>query len=97
MDYADFVNILQIKTKLQTITMKAQNNTTTDYADKYGDLLTLTKAAEILDRSVECLRISLYRNDPFWSNLKKTRVRIGRRIHFRTNDFFNVVMNSQAD
>lgn len=67
------------------------------YAERYGELLTLAKAAEVIDRSTENLRISLYRKEEFWQRLAATKIKIGRRIHFRTNDFFDVVMDSAQE
>jgi len=67
------------------------------YAEKYGDLLTLSMAAKVIDRSAENLRISLYRKEEFWQKLAATKIKIGRRIHFKTNDFFDVVMNTAQE
>jgi len=67
------------------------------YSDKYGELISLNTAAQILDRDASCLRVCLYRQEPFWTNLAATKVKIGRRIHFKTNDFFSVVLGEVCD
>ena len=67
------------------------------YAEKYGELLTLAAAAKVIDRSTENLRISLYRKELFWQRLSATKIKIGRRIHFKTNEFFDVVMDTSIE
>jgi hypothetical protein len=52
---------------------------------KYGPLLTLSQLAELLDRSPEGLRISLNSNTPLSRFLKPKRLKIGRRVYFRSN------------
>ena len=52
---------------------------------KYGPLLTLCQLAELLDRSPQGLRISLNSNTPLSRFLKPRRLKIGRRVYFRSN------------
>lgn len=59
-------------------------DTQTLLADKYGPLLTLVQLAKLLDRSPEGLRITLLGNNDFARRLKPGRIKIGRRVYFRT-------------
>lgn len=52
---------------------------------KYGPLLTLCQLAELLDRSPQGLRISLNNNTPLSRFLKPKRLKIGRRVYFRSS------------
>jgi len=52
---------------------------------KYGPLLTLCQLAELLDRSPQGLRISLNNDTPLSRFLKPKRLKIGRRVYFRSN------------
>lgn len=52
---------------------------------KYGPLLTLCQLAELLDRSPQGLRISLNNNTPLSQFLKPKRLKIGRRVYFRSS------------
>jgi hypothetical protein len=51
----------------------------------YGPLLTLCQLAELLDRSPQGLRISLNNNTPLSRFLKPKRLKIGRRVYFRSS------------
>ena len=50
---------------------------------KFGPLLTLTQVAEILDRSPDGLRFTIRTNNPLGRSLRDSRVKIGRRVHFK--------------
>lgn len=53
--------------------------------EKYGPLLSLQQLAEILDRSVDGLRISLaQKNNELSLRFGPARQKIGRRVYFRT-------------
>lgn len=52
--------------------------------DKYGPLLSLVQLATILDRSPEGLRISLRTTSDWSERINTARLRIGRRVYFRT-------------
>lgn len=53
--------------------------------DQYGPLLTYGQLAKILDRTIGGLKASLSRRDNDSSRaLRIARVRIGRRVYFRT-------------
>jgi hypothetical protein len=52
--------------------------------NKYGPLMSVAMLAACLDRSTEGLRISL-RTDSDWSKpINAARLKIGRRVYFRT-------------
>ena len=51
-----------------------------------GPLLTITQLAKILDRSPEGLRISLRSGTPWVQKVNATRLRLGRRVYFRTSE-----------
>jgi hypothetical protein len=53
---------------------------------QYGPLLTLPQLAKILDRSAEGLRINLRSSHPWAQRVDATRLRLGRRVYFRTSD-----------
>lgn len=60
------------------------NNTTEHLVEKYGPLLTLSQLAQILDRSREGLRLTLRGNSDLALQLGAARMKIGRRVHFKT-------------
>jgi hypothetical protein len=51
---------------------------------QYGPLLSLTHLAHVLDRSPEGLRISLRTASEWSGKINSTRIKIGRRVYFRT-------------
>lgn len=52
---------------------------------EYGPLMSMTALSTVLSRSVEGLRISL-RTKSDWSNkINACRLKIGRRVYFRTS------------
>ena len=61
------------------------NSTTQNLlVEKYGPLLTLSQLALILDRSREGLRLTLRGNSDLARQLGAARMKIGRRVHFKT-------------
>lgn len=52
---------------------------------KYGPLLSLTQLANVLDRSPEGLRISLRTANDWSIQLNTARLKVGRRVYFRTS------------
>lgn len=54
--------------------------------DKYGPLLNMTQMASLLDRSVDGLRISLRSKNSWTDRINATKLRIGRRVYFRTTE-----------
>jgi hypothetical protein len=58
---------------------------------QYGPLLSIAQLAKVLDRSAEGLRISL-RSDSDWSrDINATRLKLGRRVYFRTAEIAKVL------
>ena len=63
-----------------TITMQIEEALT----NQYGPLMSVAMLAKVLDRSAEGLRISL-RADSAWSKpINAAKLKIGRRVYFRT-------------
>lgn len=59
---------------------------------KYGGpLLSFAQVAELLHRSPNGLRITLYRSGSLPDRLRECRVRIGRRVLFRAADVARLV------
>lgn len=52
---------------------------------KYGALLTLAQLAEILSRSADGIRISLRTQSPWSDRINTCRLKVGRRVYFRTS------------
>jgi len=53
--------------------------------DRYGPLLSINQLASVLDRSPEGLRISLRSSEEWSLKFNATRLKIGRRVYFRTS------------
>jgi hypothetical protein len=54
-------------------------------SDKHGVLLSVEALARVMDRSPDGLRLSLAANRSLWAQrINSAKVRIGRRVHFRT-------------
>jgi hypothetical protein len=54
-------------------------------SDKHGVLLSVEVLAGVMDRSPDGLRLSLAANRSPWARrINAAKVRIGRRVHFRT-------------
>jgi hypothetical protein len=73
------------------------NSTTQHLVEKYGPLLTLTELADILDRSREGLRLTLRGNSELARQLGAARLKIGRRVHFKTAVVASVIDGPQLD
>ncbi|PNB73792.1 plasmid-related protein [Pseudomonas sp. GW456-E7] len=50
----------------------------------YGPLLSLAQLADLLHRSPDGLRIALRGPQPYAERINEARVKIGRRVYFRT-------------
>lgn len=57
----------------------------------FGPLLSISQLANILDRSPEGLRISLRNSSEWATRINKTRLKIGRRVYFRTSEIAEVL------
>lgn len=68
-----------------------QQTTTEALLTRYGPLMTLNDLAKFFDRSVDGLRISLGRDSEISKQLKLAKVKIGRRIYFKTIKIAEVI------
>jgi hypothetical protein len=60
-------------------------------AKQYGPLLSINQLATLLDRSPDGLRITLRSSGEWVSKINATRLRLGRRVYFRTAEVANVL------
>ncbi|MCX7562823.1 DNA-binding protein [Xanthomonadaceae bacterium XH05] len=60
--------------------------------DRYGPLLTLAQLAQMLNRSTDGMRMALREASPYVERLNAAKVRIGRRIYFRTPDVAQLLL-----
>jgi hypothetical protein len=58
---------------------------------EYGPLLSIGQLAKVLDRSAEGLRISLRVNSGWSGPINAARLKLGRRVYFRTADIARVL------
>ncbi len=63
--------------------------------DRFGPLLSLPQLATVLDRSPEGLRISLRSNNYWATEINQARLRIGRRVYFRTSQIAELLDSNQ--
>lgn len=63
---------------------------------RFGPLMSLANIAELLNRSADGLRVSLYSDTDLSRKLKPTMIRIGRRLYFRTLQVQDVLELSSA-
>jgi len=56
----------------------------TSMVNQYGPLLSLVQLAELLHRSPDGLRIALRSSQPYADRINEARVKVGRRVYFRT-------------
>ncbi len=59
--------------------------------ERFGPLLSLPQLATILDRSPDGLRISLRTQNPWTLPINRARLKIGRRVYFRTSQIAEVL------
>lgn len=52
--------------------------------DRFGPLITLAQLAGLLDRSPDGLRLTLSANSDLARALNPAKVKLGRRVYFRT-------------
>lgn len=57
----------------------------------YGPLLSLAVLAKILDRSPEGLRITLRTSSDWTNRMNGAKLRLGRRVYFRTTEVARVL------
>ena len=54
--------------------------------ERYGPLLSISQLAEVLHRSPDGLRIALRSSQSYALEIQNARIKIGRRIYFRSTD-----------
>ncbi|MBD8526219.1 DNA-binding protein [Pseudomarimonas arenosa] len=62
--------------------------------DRYGPLLTLVQLAQMLHRSPDGMRMALREPTTYAERLNAAKVRIGRRIYFRTPEVAEILQGS---
>ena len=63
---------------------------------QYGPLLTISQLAKVLDRSPEGLRISLRSSNEWVDQVNASRLRLGRRVYFRTGQIAMLLGGERA-
>jgi hypothetical protein len=58
---------------------------------QYGPILSLAELATIIDRSPDGLRASLRSSGEWVTRINAARLRLGRRVYFRTSEIANVL------
>jgi len=75
--------------------MSATTTTEEFLLGKYGPLLSLSQLAKLLDRSTDGVRISLNGDTEFSRQIKPTKIKLGRRIYFRTALVAKIISGDQ--
>ncbi len=60
----------------------------------YGPLLTVAQLAQLLDRSVEGLRTGLRSENDWTRKINASKLKLGRRIYFRTSDIAKLLSDA---
>jgi hypothetical protein len=68
----------------------------TNLNQMYGPLLSLPQLAELLHRSPDGLRVALRTSQPYALQIRQARVKIGRRVYFRTADIASYLSQAGA-
>jgi hypothetical protein len=67
-------------------------------ADRWGVLLSYEALATVMDRSPDGLRLSLAQNRSPWARrINAAKVKIGRRVHFRTEQIAALIDDVTPD
>ncbi|MDR0933751.1 MAG: DNA-binding protein [Burkholderiaceae bacterium] len=66
-------------------------NTEQHLVEKHGPLMTLPVLAKMLDRTTTGLRLFLRQDDDISRQLNRARLKIGRRVYFRTSMVSRVI------
>lgn len=64
---------------------------------EYGPLLSLEELSKVLKRSPDGLRIALRSQTEFARKWSTTRLKIGRRVYFRSADIANLIDGTGRD
>jgi hypothetical protein len=73
-----------------------ENAVTQSLVNLYGPLLSLTQLADLLHRSPDGLRIALGGTQPYAVQINEARVKIGRRVYFRTGEIASYLATAGA-
>lgn len=61
---------------------------------RYGPLLSIKQLAAVMDRSPDGLRISLRTASEWSAKINASRLKIGRRVYFRTSQLAQLLADS---
>jgi hypothetical protein len=64
--------------------------------NRFGPLLSLSQLATVLNRSPEGLRISLRASSDWVQRVNATKLRLGRRLYFRTSDIARILAAAEV-
>ena len=70
--------------------------TETFLLEKYGPLITLSKLETLLDRKTEGIRLTIREGDPAGLQLGAARIKIGRRVYFKTDAIAKLLDGNQS-
>ena len=59
--------------------------------ETYGALLSIAQLARVLDRSPEGLRISLRTPNEWTMHINSAKVKLGRRVYFKTTEIAQIL------
>jgi len=62
----------------------------------HGVLLTIKNLAVLLNRSPGGLRVSLRGTNPWVTHINSTRLRLGRRVYFRTSEIAAILAEKES-
>lgn len=71
--------------------MQPQTTTESLLISTYGPLMTLPDLAKCFNRSIDGLRVSLSRDNETSRLLRPARIKMGRRLYFRTQAIAQVI------
>lgn len=63
--------------------------------ERFGPLLSVSQLAIVLNRSSEGLRLSLRTPSSWAEEINSTRIKIGRRVYFRTTEIATILNGSK--
>jgi hypothetical protein len=72
----------------------ASNGLASSMFEKYGPLLSIAQLAKILNRTPDGLRMSLQDCSDYSGCLNAAKIRIGRRVYFRTLEIARLFLGS---
>lgn len=64
---------------------------------RFGPLLSVAQLASVLDRSPDGLRISLRATSEWATEINKARLKIGRRVYFRTSQVAELLSDKSTN